>query len=100
MKVFRDDTQWRIVGKQRLLFRSWDDDTAVVCYDTLSGDTHLLSPLAAETLRHLQQNTSLHLDALASRVSASLGIEADEALVFSLEETLTEFIERGVLAQT
>lgn len=86
--------------KDRLLFRSWDDDSAVVCYDTASGDTHLLSPLAAEILRQLQQDATLNLDVLTSRVAASLDLEADEDLVLAIEQTISEFTERGILAQT
>lgn len=100
LQRYPEATQWHITESQRLLFRSWDDHTAVLCYDTLSGDTHLLSPLAAATLRCLQQESPLCLDALAHHVAASLGTEADEAWVSSIEESLTEFTERGVLAQT
>lgn len=84
----------------RLLFRSWNDDSAVVCYDTISGDTHLLNPLAAETLSQLQRDATLSLDVLATRVAASLDIEVDEDLVRAIEQILSEFTERGVLAHT
>ena len=100
LRRYREATLWHITENQRLLFRSWDDRAAVICYDTLSGDTHLLNPLAAATLCRLQQDTPLRLDALACHVAASLGTEADEALVLSIEESLTEFTARGVLAQT
>ena len=94
------DAQWRIDGHHRLLFRSWGDETDVVCYDTASGDTHLLSPLAAAILSPLQQDTALRLDAITSHVAASLDVESDETLVLAIEETLSEFTERGILAQT
>lgn len=99
MTLFHDDTQWRFVDPQRLLFRAWDDDTNVVCYDDASGDTHLLSPLAAAILSHLQRESVLRLDAVVNHVAASLDVEADETLVLAIEEILSEFTERGVLAQ-
>jgi PqqD family protein of HPr-rel-A system len=96
----RDDTLWGMMGERRLVFRTWNDGTDVVCYDTASGDTHLLSALAAETLRQLQARPALRVDALASHVAGSFGLNADEAFVSSLEEILSEFARRGVIAQT
>lgn len=99
MSVLNFDAQWRIDGHDRLLFRSWGDVTDVVCYDTASGDTHLLSPFVASMLLLLQRDGALRLDAITNHVAASLDIEADESLVQAIEETLSEFTERGVLAQ-
>jgi PqqD family protein of HPr-rel-A system len=99
MTLLHDAAQWRFVDPQRLLFRAWDDDANVVCYDATSGDTHLLSPLAAAILSHLQRESALRLDAVVNHVAASLDVEADETLVLAIEEILSEFTERGVLAQ-
>lgn len=100
MSFLNFDAQWRIDGDHRLLFRAWSDETDAICYDTTSGDTHLLCPLAAATLSHLQRDDALRLDAITCHVAASLDVEADETLVQAIEETLSEFTERGVLAQT
>ena len=100
MSVLNYDAQWRIDGHHRLLFRSWNDETDVVCYDTTSGDTHLLSPFVVSLLSLLQRDNALRLDAITSHVAASLDVESNETLVLAIEETLSEFTERGVLVQT
>lgn len=102
-----NDPLWQVAGNSknnRLLFHAWDDAVDVVCYDTASGDTHLLSPLAATVLHYLQRDAKLGLDAVISHVAASLSIPADNPadanLVSAIEQTLSEFTARGVLAQT
>lgn len=87
----------RYLPTERLLFRSWPDDSIVVCYDTLSGDTHLLSEMAALALQQLQQDNGLQLDALLARVAASLGMETNPELASAIEQILNDFNERGML---
>jgi PqqD family protein of HPr-rel-A system len=95
------DSGWRVEGgAHRLLFRSWESEAAVVCYDTLSGDTHLLNLIAAQALICLQQESPIQLDALVDRVAASLDIDVDDELVHFIEDTLSDFSRRGVLART
>lgn len=92
------NARWHLLDGRRLLFRAWDDDSTVVCYDTFSGDTHLLNPVAAQTLLHLQQDGALQLDALLKRVAASIEMDATPELQSAIEHILSEFSERGVLA--
>ena len=91
---------WKVAGDARLLFQSWENESAVICYDTFSGDTHLLSLAAAQALVCLQQEPSVQLDVLVARVAASLGIDVDDELVSFIENTLSDFSNRGVLART
>jgi len=91
---------WKVAGDARLLFQSWENESAVICYDTRSGDTHLLNPVAAEALACLQQPSFVQLDALVDRVAASLDIDVDDELVRFIEDTLSDFSQRGVLART
>jgi PqqD family protein of HPr-rel-A system len=99
MSNYVDDALWRTAGQERMVFRTWNDGTDVVCYDRMSGDTHLLSALAAETLRQLQAR-ALRVDVLTTHIAGSFGLKVDEALVSSLDEMLSEFAKRGILAQT
>jgi PqqD family protein of HPr-rel-A system len=50
----RKSAVWALMSSGDVLFRSWDDDGLVAVYDGLSGDTHLVSPLAGEILRLLK----------------------------------------------
>jgi len=91
---------WKVAGDARLLFQSWENESAVVCYDTFSGDTHLLNLTGAQALFCLQQEPSVPLDALVDRVAASLDIDVDDELVRFVEDTLSDFTKRGVLTRT
>jgi PqqD family protein of HPr-rel-A system len=65
------DVIWQpaLTGRTRL--KMWDDDDTGVLYDVVSGDTHVLDPLAMEVLRLLFDRPSgmadlcRHLQALS-----------------------------------
>lgn len=47
-----DSSRWSPLDPDNLQLRSWDSGTVV--YNGLSGDTHLLSPLAGDILQQLK----------------------------------------------
>jgi PqqD family protein of HPr-rel-A system len=79
---------WSCVARDRLLVRSWSGEEGVV-YDTLSGDTHLLEPLALELLQRLEpdvpRSARALLDDLADVVVNDDAISALAAVEQSLE---------------
>jgi PqqD family protein of HPr-rel-A system len=64
---------WRIVPLDRLAWRTWEHETVI--YNDLSGDTHLLEPLATFVFEILS-------DAPASM--AQLETRAAEAVLFDV----------------
>lgn len=65
-------------------------------YHCPSGDTHLLEPVAAETLRILDDSTAT-TDALLAEVVARLGIPSDATLRDRFEQLLDRFHELGIV---
>lgn len=92
------DACWGLIGQERFQFRHWKDSEDAVCYDTLSGDTLLLNPLATQILQALQHISPLRLDAISSHVAASLDVEIDADLAQAIADTLSEFSQRGIVA--
>ena len=77
-----------------LYWQSWDDEFVV--YNSGSGDTHLLDPVAAEALQILEREPA-NLTELAGNVSASLEIELDSELSGYLERVLSYFHRLGLI---
>ena len=77
--------KWRALTDSDLLWRSWDDEYVV--YHTGSGDTHALTPLAADVLRALQQDLATR-EELTRRIAASFDISCDAELAAHIEEIL------------
>jgi PqqD family protein of HPr-rel-A system len=79
---------WCSAGRERLLIRSWSGEEGVV-YDKLSGDTHLLEPLALELLQRLEpdvaRNSRALLDGLAELIADDDRDSALDAIERSLE---------------
>lgn len=71
----RNTIQWTVPSSDSIRLRVWDDGLTVV-YNDISGDTHLLSPVAGEILCLLKS---------ASHSSESLLLELEE--VFSAQDT-------------
>ena len=82
-----DPQRWRIPPDLELHFRSWDEEFIV--YNSGSGDTHLLTALAAEILLALQESPAAAAD-LSRRVAASFNTEPDPQFVLTLEKVLAD----------
>ena len=79
--------RWKVNSGFPLHWQSWDDEFVV--YNSGSGDTHLLDPVAAEALQNLEQE-SADLSELVDRVAASLEIEPDSEFSAYLEQLLSD----------
>ncbi len=76
---------WRITPGQSLHFRQFDDEC--VLYNTLSGDTHLLSDTAIHVLSVLQRGAASRADLCAS-LAAALACPQDAELDAECEALL------------
>ena len=76
-----------MISVHALQFRRWGDEYVV--YNSLSGDTHLLSSTAAHALIELQRAPA---DAaiLAEMLSPMLQTELNEELTLDIEQLLAE----------
>ncbi len=74
---------WSCAGRERFLIRSWSGEEGVV-FDMLSGDTHLLEPLALELLQRLEPNVPRSARALLDDLA-----EVDVDVEDSLDSALT-----------
>jgi len=79
--------QWRVISETALGFRCWDDEFVV--YNELSGDTHLLGPMAAQILLTLQQASS-DVMTLAATLSGMFPAEKDGQLALQIEQVLAD----------
>jgi PqqD family protein of HPr-rel-A system len=61
--------KWRLTSMDALKLRCWDDE--LVVYNALSGDTHLVGPLAARILTQL-----LHGPAVTACLADALQCES------------------------
>ena len=89
-----EDARWKVNPKFPLQWQVWDDEFVV--YNTGSGDTHLLDPVAAEVLQSLEKKTA-DLSELAGRVSASIEIEPDSKFSDYLEQLLSDLHKLGLI---
>ena len=89
-----ETARWKVNSEFPLRWRSWDDEFVV--YNSGSGDTHLLDPVAAEALQNLEQE-SADLSELAGRVAASLKIQADSEFSAYLEQLLSDLYKLGLI---
>ena len=87
-------TRWKVNSEFPLRWRSWDDEFVV--YNSGSGDTHLLDPVAAEALQSLEQE-SADLSELVDRVSGSMEIEPDTEFSAYLEQLLSDLYKLGLI---
>jgi PqqD family protein of HPr-rel-A system len=68
-------------------------------FDSRSGDIHLLDPVAAEALRHLE-DTSATVDELSRRLGAALGLEDEGELPRYVAKLVGELDELGLIEPT
>lgn len=82
--------RWQAAPREALLLHELEGELAV--RNALTGNTHLLGPLAAELLHHLLESEGLTSEELAQRV----GLEAGQAA--ELDELLSDFKRLGLAA--
>ena len=87
-------TTWKVALAADLRWRFWDDQFVVYC--PASGDTHLLNPVAGETLLCLQQAPA-DLAEVTRRVAARLEFDPDGQLLAQLERFLGELENFGLI---
>ena len=90
----RDRVRYR-VDDETLIWRSWNDDEFVV-YHRPSGETHLLNPIAAATLRRLEQVPS-SLDELCERIASEFETAEPAEYRSSLADLLDHFDGLGLI---
>lgn len=86
--------RWKVNTAFPLQWRNWDDEFVV--YNSGSGDTHLLDPVAAKALQSLEQE-SADLSKLVDRVSGSMEIEPDTEFSAYLEQLLSDLHKLGLI---
>ena len=87
---------WSRAGRERFLIRSWSGEEGVV-YDMLSGDTHLLEPLALALFQRLDAGAPCSAGALASEL-AELGTDdVHESALDAVEQSLESMRRVGLV---
>ena len=86
---------WSGAARERFLVRSWSGEEGVV-YDTLSGDTHLLEPLALELLQRLQPGVARSARALLDDLANVVDDDGDAALA-AVEQSLASLHRAGLV---
>ena len=87
---------WSCAGRDRLLVRSWSNEQGVV-YDTLSGDTHLLEPLALELLQQLTPGVPRSARALLDGLANLIEDTAPESALDAIEQSLESMRRAGLV---
>jgi PqqD family protein of HPr-rel-A system len=82
---------WRA---SQLFWKSWEDGEIV--FNVASGNTHLLTPLAAQVLHKLEKLPASSYE-LAEALAMNTGLKSDENLVMSVEELLANLDELGLI---
>jgi len=85
---------WTLAPNAQLQWRSWEGETVV--YHPPSGDTHILHPLAAEILRHLDGHT-IDIAQLAAHVAQTFDLQPDEELHRQIEYCINQFTNLGLI---
>lgn len=78
---------WSCAARDRFLMRSWSGEEAVA-FDTSSGDTHLLEPLALELLQRLDPVTRRSAQALLDDLSDLADDTTSESALDAIERSL------------
>ncbi len=87
---------WKLRAGQRL--RMLSDDEEAVVYNDLSGDTHLLSGIAASLLERLRQAPADRAT-LASFLATEWDLDADIAPAALAEQLLSELAALSLIEQ-
>lgn len=85
--------RWVVDDSPRFLSHHWDDEAAV--YDTLTGDTHLLEPVAVEVVAMLRQGHHTSSD-LANALADRFAISPEDDILAVTESTLKRLEAIGI----
>lgn len=77
-----------------LLWKQWGDEPVV--YNVSSGNTHLISPIAAKILRQLTRQPSTS-ETLAQEIASEVDLESDQELLDRIEGLIHDFDELGLV---
>ncbi len=87
---------WSGAAPERFLVRSWSGEEGVV-YDTFSGDTHLLEPLALELLQRLQPGVARSAQALLDDLADIVEDAGSESALGAIEQSLASMHRAGLV---
>ena len=87
---------WSCAGRERFLVRTWGGEEGVV-YDTLSGDTPLLEPLALELLTRLDAGTPRSARALLDDLADLVEDAGSESSLEAIEHGLESMRRAGLV---
>jgi len=87
---------WSCADRERFLVRSWSAEQSVV-FDMLSGDTHLLEPLALELLRRLDAGVARSARALLEDLADGVEDTPAEAALAAVEHSLASMWRVGLV---
>ena len=87
---------WSCAARERFLMRSWSGEESVV-FDTLSGDTHLLEPLALELLQRLDPVVTRSARALLDDLADVVEDTPPEAALAAVEHSLESMRRVGLV---
>lgn len=85
---------WTLAPNADLRWRYWQGEDVV--YHPPSGDMHILNPLAAEALRHLENSPATAAD-LRDHLAAILELQPDATLLRQMEQCIAQFAELGMI---
>ncbi len=88
------DSTWALCPGNSLMQRTWGDETVV--YDPLSGNTHLLDPVAAAVLDHLGDSEAT-ATAIAEPLLAEFGAESEEDVLAVVRAALARLRDIGLV---
>jgi PqqD family protein of HPr-rel-A system len=91
------DSNWALRLRHSLMHRTWGDETVV--YEPLSGNTHLLDPVAAAVLDHLGASDAT-ATAIAESLLAEFGAESGDDVLAAVRAALARLRDIGLVRST
>ena len=89
-------TTWSCASRERFLVRSWSGEEGVA-YDMLSGDTHLLAPLALELLLRLEPDVARSAQVLLDSLDDIIVDDGRESALAAIEQSLESMRRVGLV---
>ena len=77
-----------------LIWKSWAEEYLV--FNNASGNTHLLTPIAARALR-LLENAPLTVDEIAKKIAAEADVDVDDELVDQVATLVANLDDLGLI---
>lgn len=87
--------KWRLVPADSLCWREWDGE--IIVFNDLTGNTHLLNPLAGLVLTRFVESRAMFSAAdLTESIGQSEAVEQDVALIEAIGEVLDDLERLGI----